>query len=58
MDVKTVKTVTKSTTELFHDECSYYIETNPLISRVNQWTGFYMIGTSVMKELRDFFSFI
>ena len=27
------------------------METSPLICRVNQWTGFYMIGTSVMKEL-------
>ena len=26
------------------------IETSPLICRVNQWTGFCMIGTSVMKE--------
>ena len=30
---------------------SYHIETSPLIYRVNQWTGFYMIETSVMKEL-------
>ena len=36
---------------LLHDEGSYYIETSPLIYRANQWTGFYMIGTSVMKEL-------
>ena len=31
---------------------SYHIETNPLISKerfANQWTGFYMIETSVMK---------
>ena len=32
---------------LFHDGDSYYIETSP-----NQWNGFYMIRTSVMKELR------
>ena len=29
----------------------YHIVTSPLICRENQWTGFYMIGTSVMKEL-------
>ena len=29
-----------------------HIETNPLICKANIWTGFYMIGTSVMKELR------
>ena len=28
-----------------------YIETSPLICRANQWTGFYMITASVMKEL-------
>ena len=30
---------------------SYHIETSPLICTTNQWTSFYMIGTSVMKEL-------
>ena len=29
----------------------HYIKTSPLICRANQWIGFYMIGTSVMKEL-------
>ena len=29
-----------------------HIETSPLIYRANQWTGFYMIGNSVMKELK------
>ena len=29
------------------------VETSPLICRANQWTGFYMIGTSIMKELTD-----
>ena len=28
-----------------------HIETSPLINKANQWTGFYMIGTTVMKEL-------
>ena len=32
--------------ELFHDEGPYHIETY-----ANQWTGFYMIGATVMKEL-------
>ena len=26
-----------------------------MICRANQWTGFYMIGTSVMKELKSNF---
>ena len=28
----------------------YHVETSPLICSVNQWTSFYMIVTSVMKE--------
>ena len=35
---------------LFHEGGPYHIETIPFICRANQWTGFYMIGTSVMKE--------
>ena len=35
----------------FHDGGLYHIETSPLICRSNQWTGFYMIGASVMKGL-------
>ena len=35
---------------LFHDGGPYHIETSPLICSPNQWTGFYMIGTSVMKK--------
>ena len=31
----------------------YHIETSPLICSANQWTGFYMITASVMKELRE-----
>ena len=27
------------------------METSPLICCANQWTGFYIIGTSAMKEL-------
>ena len=38
--------------KFFHDGGSYHIETNPFICSANQWAGFYMIGTSVMKELK------
>ena len=31
------------------------METSPLICVVNQWTGFYVIGTSIMKELKNMF---
>ena len=31
----------------------YHIETSPLICSENQWTGFYMIGISVMRELMN-----
>ena len=37
---------------LFYDGCPYYIETSPMICFVNQWIGFYMIGTIVIKELK------
>ena len=33
-------------------EGPYHTETSPLICRSNQWTGFYMTGTFVIKELR------
>ena len=37
---------------VFHDGGCYHIETSPLICcSANQWTGFYMIMTSVIKEL-------
>ena len=36
---------------LFDDVGPYHIETSTLICPANQWTGFYMRGTSVMKEL-------
>ena len=36
---------------LFHDGGPYHIETSPFICRENQWVGFYMTATSVMKEL-------
>ena len=37
---------------LFHDAGPYHIETSTLICSLNQWTGFYMIRTSDMKELK------
>ena len=37
---------------LLQDGGTYHIEISPLICSVNQWTGFYMIRTSIMKELR------
>ena len=36
----------------FHDGGPYHIQTSPLVCRANQWTGFNMIWTSVMKELK------
>ena len=36
---------------LFHHGGPYHIETSPLICSTNHWSGYYIIGTSVMKEL-------
>ena len=36
--------------QLFHDGGLYHIETSTLIYIENQWTSFYMIGTSVMRD--------
>ena len=33
------------------------METSPMICIANQWTGFYLIGASVMKELIKAVSF-
>ena len=38
---------------LFHDGGPYHIEISPLICRANQWTSFYMIGTSIMKDFNN-----
>ena len=38
--------------KLFHDGGRYHIETSPLICSENQWTGFYTITVTVMKELK------
>ena len=40
-----------STTEDKNDEGPYHIEISSLIGSANQFTGFYKIGTSIMKEL-------
>ena len=34
-------------------EAVIIIETSPLICSANQWTGFYMITVSIMKELNN-----
>ena len=33
---------------------SYHIETSVLICSTNQWNGFYVIESSIMKELLNF----
>ena len=35
----------------FHDGGRYHRETSSLVCSENQWTGFYIITASVMKEL-------
>ena len=42
-----------SSTKLFHDRGPCHIETSLLIFGSNKWTGFHIIGTSVMKELKS-----
>ena len=37
--------------QFFHDGGRYHIETSPLIYSANEWSGLYMIGASIMKEL-------
>ena len=34
-----------------NDQCSHHIETSQLICRADQLTGFYMMGTLVVKGL-------
>ena len=38
---------------LLPDGGPYHIETSPLIFSGSQWTGFYMVGNSIMKELKS-----
>ena len=42
----------------FNDQCSHHIETSHLISSINQMTGFYMMGTLVVKGLMSLLSLI
>ena len=35
----------------FHDGGRYHRETSSLVCRENQWTGFYIITASVIKDL-------
>ena len=42
---------------LFHDGGRYHIEASPLICSANQWTGFYTITASVMKELNPWLQY-
>ena len=37
----------------FNDQCSHHIETSKLICIANQLTGFYMMGTLVVKGLNS-----
>ena len=37
----------------FDDQCSYHIETSQLVCRANQLSGLYMVGTLVVKGLRN-----
>ena len=46
-----IQRIYKQPIELFHDGGRYHIETSPLICSANQWTSFYIITVSVMKEL-------
>ena len=36
--------------QLFDDGGHYHIETSPLIYQANQWTVFYMVPASVIKD--------
>ena len=36
----------------------YHIADGLFICRANQWTGFYMVGTSVMKDLKILIKFM
>ena len=38
-------------THPFNNQCFHHIETNQLICTANQLTGFYMMGTLVVKGL-------
>ena len=48
-----IEAKTTESNELVHDGGLYHIEISPLVCSANHWTGFYMIRTSVMKELKE-----
>ena len=39
---------------IIHDGVPYHIGTILLIYSANEWTGFYIIGTSIMEELNAY----
>ena len=43
---------------VFHEGGPYHTETSLLIPRANQWTGFYMIETFLMKVLKCLSSWV
>ena len=47
-----LKGLLKHKNKLLHDGSPYHTETSPVICFANQWTGFYVIGTTVMKALK------
>ena len=51
MEVLTVNSFVTEVSIFFFLSGLYHVETSPLIYRTNQWTGFCVIGTPVMKEL-------
>ena len=54
MELRSTFKSIRDRTLVFHGGDLCHIKTSPLIFRGNQWTGFYMIGTSVMKELKTY----
>ena len=58
METKGIKIVSQGkwiNLNYFMTKYIYHIETSQLIGFANQWTGFYMVETSVMKELKAWF---
>ena len=56
LDIKGIKTFKPTSISIYLYICTAYFnsfmtEVSKSICFVNQWAGFYMIGTSVMKEL-------
>ena len=53
VNIRRMNLLIKKTVQPLHDGGRYHIETSQSMdwSKANQWTGFYMITTSVMKGL-------